>query len=191
MRNDRLLLRVLLVGSSSTTPFRHEPRVPPARPARLPFQELSPPTVVGAAHLLVAGAVRGEASVHADLRRLVPAEEGGVNLDATNPPARNAQLDDNPVKRGGVVSPRLPPVVPRPRGHVDAGLVHWRARVEQVASLCEELIREGEDAGRERRRGEVCTTLLISSSRERCAWKRKEKKAGLANAVGEVDQFLL
>lgn len=127
-------------------------------PARLSAQDRRPASVGGVGHggvNLFARAGR-EAALDADLGCLVPCEEGRVDLHSTHSARRNAEPYHHPVRFCRVVSPCLPSVIPCARVYKDARLAHRCGRGSEILRGRKPFIRDGDDAGPEWFRDEIC-----------------------------------
>lgn len=119
--------------------------MPPRGSAVPDPKNLPPPSILFPHHLLIRILSHLKTPLHADCLRVIPVEERRVDLDARRSPARDAQLDDNPIVVFRVMPPRLPPVVPSAGGHEDARAANRRLRVRKVGRGGKPLVGTRED----------------------------------------------
>lgn len=136
---------------------RHGPPMPSGGSTVPLGQHFRPPIIPILDHLRIrALPARLEAAVHGDALGMIAIEIRRVDLHPAHEPGRHAQLDHDPVEQGGVVATCFPPVVPGPRGDVDARASDWRGRGEEVGGWGEPLVRGGEDTRAEWGGYEIC-----------------------------------
>lgn len=119
--------------------------MPLARAAFLFWQDSFPAGEVLALDLLLF-VVGREAALHGDFGGLVAVEEGRVDFDALDFTGSDAEAEDYPVERLGVVSSCLPTIIPCSGIGEDAWFADWRFGVVEVLGGGEPFVGEGEDA---------------------------------------------
>ena len=122
-----------------------DPAVSLAGAALLFWQDSFPAGEVLALDLLLF-VVGCEAALHGDLGGLVAVEEGRVDFDALDFAGRDAEAEDYPVERLGVVASCFPAVVPGSCVGEDAWFADGRLGVIEVLCCGEPFVGEGEDA---------------------------------------------
>ena len=122
-----------------------DPAVSLAGAALLFWQDGFPAGEVLALDLLLF-VVGCEAALHGDLGGLVAVEEGGVDFDALDFAGSDAEPEDYPVERLGVVSSCLPAIIPCSGVGEDAWLADGLFGVVEVLGGGEPFVGEGEDA---------------------------------------------
>ncbi|KAL8932395.1 MAG: hypothetical protein Q9211_006336 [Gyalolechia sp. 1 TL-2023] len=125
--------------------LRDPPRLPPTSPTSPISQHFPPPFIPVLHNLRISVIARLIASLHLHAFRVVPIEERGVDFHAGDTPARDAELDDDPVVRSGVMPPGLPAVVPCACGDEDAGAADGWFRVCEVGGGGKPFVGGGED----------------------------------------------
>jgi hypothetical protein len=100
--------------------------------------------------------------LHCDFGRLVAVEESRVDFDALHFAGRDAEAEDYPVERLGVVSPCLPAIIPCSCVGEDTWFTDGRFGVVEVLGGGEPFVGEGEDARSEGAVYEVCTCQKVS-----------------------------
>ena len=100
-----------------------------------------------------------EAALDRDLWRVVAVEEGGVDFDAFDLAAGDAEADDDPVKGGLVVAAGLPAVVPGAGVGEHARLADGRRGRGEVLSGREPFVGERQDAGAKRFGNQICANM--------------------------------
>lgn len=130
------------------------PRAPLRRPALDGRENRRPASVFLIGDFRV-GSVGRVGRLQGGLLAVVTDEEAGVDFDAVDVGAGDAQLDDGPVVGGGVVAAGFPAVVPGSCVDEDAGAVDGRGRGEEVGGGGEVFVGAGEDGAVEGGGGEV------------------------------------
>ncbi|KAL8932506.1 MAG: hypothetical protein Q9216_006805 [Gyalolechia sp. 2 TL-2023] len=123
------------------------PRLPSASPTSPVPQHFPPPIIPLLNNLPISIVVDLIASLYLYSFRVVPVKERSVDFYAFDPPARDAEFNNDPVERSGVMSTGFPAIVPCSCGDKDTGATDGGFWVGEVGGGGEPFVGGGEDRG--------------------------------------------